>query len=69
MQKTYFLFVNFVHTVKRMLTALNQFFGVLVVYRTRMPVVTGSKHSALFCLAFYSLFYLVPSFRVNLGLD
>ena len=51
--------------------ALNQVVGVVVVYRTGMLAVTGSKHGKSFFLFTFCFlfFYLVPSFRVNSGLD
>ena len=47
--------------------ALNQVVGVVVVYRTGMLAVTGSKHGKSFFLFTFCFlfFYLVPSFRVN----
>ena len=43
--------------VKRIRTSLNQFVGIVAVYRTRMLAVTGSKHgNSFFYLAFVFFF-------------
>ena len=44
--------------------------GVVIVYRTRMLAVKGSKYSnSFFIQLLFSFFYLVSSFRTNFGLD
>ena len=54
-------------TLKGVWTALNQIVGcIAVVYRTRMLATPVIFYYLDFC---FSDFYLVSSFRVNLGLD
>ena len=52
-----------------MRTALNKLVGIVVMYRTRMLEVTGSKHdnsSFKFSVNLFSFFYLVSSFIIHI---
>ena len=53
---------------KRVWTALNQVVREVAVYR-KMTLVVKKRLIFCLCFTFFSLFYLVSSFRVNHGLD